>query len=197
MQQWEESGLTLTFGSGWRVRPYDRHPYYQGLAGQGMKGVDFLCLRGREELVLIEIKNFLPPADNPWYPTLARSLADPEAYAAMIQQKWSDTLRGIRVVRKYYQRLWRYRWGHSLVRQIYPDAEWTFWTEAFTLSRQADCVCCLLWLVASADQQQQLLTGMGPAWLENLDKRPNGPLLFWNAGSPLPGIQGNLGRPRN
>ena len=54
----QESDLHFTFPPDWIVHKFDATAAYRSVSGHGLKGVDFLCLVGTEELYLIEVKNF-------------------------------------------------------------------------------------------------------------------------------------------
>lgn len=134
-----ESGLEFTFPESWIVRKFDATPAYRSLSGQGLKGVDFLCLPPGEELWLIEVKN---------YDTVQGPRKSPVELARHVAAKFADTQRLIRIMRKAMERNWWYRWKLHYYRWTgSPDrsSHSGFWTEADRRLSSMGAVC-LLWL---------------------------------------------------
>jgi len=149
MTQFEESGLTFQFNADWVVNKYDEHRYFRRFAGEGLKGVDFLGIYKKEELVLIEVKNYRirykekPPI------AIYHILENPEILADKVLQKAKDTLQVIRVINKFYQRNWFYRIWMPILRLLRNSSRtantWLFWTRAQVLVERKR-LKVILWL---------------------------------------------------
>ncbi len=154
----EESGVRITFNASWVVRKYDAHTYYQGLAGAGLRGVDYLGLHRNRELVLFELKNYLIFDDPRRRKAVTNSLSRPQAVAGVLIHKLEDTFTAIRAIRKYYLRNPWYRWAAPLLRLLpWFHFDWIFWTRVFDLYDRG-AYRIVLWLEAeeefSAPMQQ-------------------------------------------
>jgi hypothetical protein len=167
MQQiWVESRHRITFDGSWRVRAYDRSPWFRHVHGLGLKGVDFLALReGR--LYLVELKNYAPEPGRPapLLPAADRWLEDMEA-------KFADSLRMAGIVMATLRRHLLFRcweWGAlrlAILRRMEP--EWTFWMDveaAIAAHRQIPVV----WIIDGPDPSRNaapghwaMLRGKGP-----------------------------------
>ena len=139
-----ESNLTFTFPPDWIVRKFDATAAYRSVSGHGLKGVDFLCLVGADELCLIEVKNY--------HRRGKRQLAirrDPQALANHVGQKFVDSQRLIAIVYQAMQRRWyvrvllRYYDWHRRPR---PQSHYGFWAEAARRMEVPSHVHCVLWL---------------------------------------------------
>lgn len=126
-----ESDLLFTFSDQWQIKSFDRHPFYQALAGQGLKGVDFIGVLNGEQVVLMEVKNYrvrfptaIPPIQN-------KLTGASPAIVATMRRKATDTQRVLRVIRKYYQKRWWLRPARWLLRKLplryQLGIEWLFW----------------------------------------------------------------------
>jgi len=96
MTEFQESGLTFQFNEDWVVNKYDEHRYFRRLAGEGLKGVDFLGIYKKEELVLIEVKNYRIRYKEKPPTAIYNIIENPEILAEKIQKKAEDTLKAIR-----------------------------------------------------------------------------------------------------
>ena len=149
LTQFTESGLIFRFSRNAVVQKYDEHRYFRRLSGSGLKGVDFLSIFDRSELVLIEVKNYRirykekPPTE------IYHILQHPEILAEKILAKAADTLQMIRVVNKFYRKS---RW-HNLILpalEMLRNSRFTrdtrlFWVRAENLT-QAGNFKFVLWL---------------------------------------------------
>lgn len=132
MITFRESGIQLEFSSEmWAVRKYDGHTYYRGLAGVGLKGVDFVALQEKKRLVLLEIKNFRtwPDTKLPLIETLAEELT----------RKIEDTLLGLDAIRQMLERKPTYRWSRPFL-PFFPaqNLSWPFWNQTALLKTDPD-----------------------------------------------------------
>lgn len=141
----QESGLVFSFPRGWGVRHYDRHTYYRGLSGQGLKAVDFMALAPDGSLWLIEVKNFRRRRE--FLPVLKT----PAELGAQLLQKTADTQRAIHAIYGYYRRSGLYRWIEPLLLQLpWMRFDRIFWTRAYARRAQTKVV---LWLELEPDQE--------------------------------------------
>jgi len=133
----------------WQVRKYDQHSYFQGFSGVGLKGVDFVANFEGRELWLIEVKNY----------SVQRSirqkevdvvLRDPSKIVEALEQKFADTLAGIRAIYTYYQRKERKRWNW-LNAWRRPDPEEIFWQEACQIGVETQQIRLVLWIASDQD----------------------------------------------
>lgn len=145
-----ESGLRFIFGPEWVVKKYDEHPYFQGLSGAGLKGVDFIAIHAGRKAVLIEVKNYRT-RHNVEMDRFFEVLAKPaEELAIEMRRKTEDTLLAIDAVRQYYDRSWWYR----RFRRLWIHWPWVqhnraFWTRINELADQQLQV--VLWLALDED----------------------------------------------
>ena len=145
-QQFIESGLNFTFHSAhWQVKKYDDHPYFTGFSSVGMKGVDFVAIRENKELWLIEVKNYKSNGERVREAKIKASLEQPEKIKEAVEQKFEDTLAGIRAIHTYYKRKNRKRWKW-LSRWQKPDQEERFWLQVCELAIDPNRVKLILWL---------------------------------------------------
>ncbi len=141
-----ESGMQYAFDPQvWAVRDYDAHTFFAGLAGAGLKGIDFLTIFRTRRLVFWEVKHFR-------YNQGAHSGAPnlpPDALAEQLITKVRDTIRGVGAVGGYYERLWRYRMLRNYL-QHFPTqrSDWAFFTRVNQLLLHAERCELLVWLEA-------------------------------------------------
>ncbi len=144
MNTFEESDLELTFPSDWIVRQFDRTPAYQSVSGHGLKGVDFLCLLPQGDVWLVEVKNYRSRTKE--HRAVRRN---PEALAAHVGKKFSDTKRLVRIVNRAMRRHW---WSGLLllwydrVKRERPGSHYWFWAEARRRIDNPRKLVCLLWI---------------------------------------------------
>lgn len=143
--------MSFVFNQNWLVRPYDKHTFFQGLSGAGLKGVDFLGMHNRDHLVLMEVKNYLPDPDGRRYRQISQRLAAPEAIGASLASKMQDTLRAIDLIHRYFQTRLGYRLAYPFLPWMKQAApEWYFWTHARKLMDFRVSMIC--WMGLQADQ---------------------------------------------
>ncbi|MBX2872501.1 MAG: hypothetical protein KTR30_10390 [Saprospiraceae bacterium] len=148
MRSFTESGLRFTFNKDWVVKKYDSHRYYKGLSGMGLKGIDFIALNLKENLVaFFEVKNyrtrFHQNTGEPIYPEpkpahqLAQALSD----------KVSDTLLAIDAITTYYRKSLLYRWLQPLyLRLPFYIGDRFFWTKVENCIYQHENLAYVLWV---------------------------------------------------
>ena len=152
MPTFQESGLWFCFDNRWTVRKYDAHRFFQGFSGAGLKGVDFIAIRGAT-LILLEVKNYRRrqqwQKDNPF----ERILEAPEDFARRTAEKYLDTLRALRAIGTYYRRKWAFRLLRPLLLR-WPGAasDWAFWAQVDAHLQRGQPVVAVLWLETEQDQ---------------------------------------------
>ena len=155
MKTFQESGLLFTFNKDWVVKKYDSHRYYKGLSGRGLKGIDFVALNLKENLVaFFEVKNYrtrfhqntgeaILPTPKP-APELAQSLSD----------KISDTLLAIDAISTYYHKSRIYRWLHPLyIKLPFYIGDRFFWSKVANCIYQHDKLLHVLWVELQENDQ--------------------------------------------
>ncbi len=150
VQTFEESGLQFSFTGNWLVRQYDRHTYFRGLSGAGLKGVDFIGIWQERQLFLMEVKNYRYDAFGRRKLHIDARLAHPGQIAQQLVKKLTDTRRALSSIVRYFQKGLVYRTLRPLLpylRSIAP--EWHFWTLASTLADQEITYICWLELEAA------------------------------------------------
>lgn len=148
-QTFEESGLGFSFKESWLVRQYDRHTYFRGLSGAGLKGVDFIAIWQERQLFLIEVKNYRYDALGQRKYHIDARLAHPGQIAHQLVEKLHDTKRALNAIVRYFQKGILYRTLRPILpylRRIAP--EWHFWTLADTLANLEITYVCWLELEA-------------------------------------------------
>ena len=152
--EYHESGIQFTFDENWIVQKYDRHTYFQGLAGAGLKGVDFIGFFENQQLMLMEVKNFRRRpgiTSNPLEPYLD----EPERLIETFEEKVEDTLKAIHAIVTYYQRSWLYRMISPIIRRLPVSVkDRIFWTHAYESSIDPDTLSLVLWLELDEDQSE-------------------------------------------
>lgn len=152
MTEYVESNLHFHFSPKWAVKKYDAHRFFQGLAGAGLKGVDFIATDG-QRLLLCEVKNYRRRQawqhENP----VDAIMAQPEVFALEMGQKVVDTLRGISIIGQYYHRKWIFRLLRPLLLRLAPNGQdWRFWAHACHLIQTSENISFMLWLETEAPQ---------------------------------------------
>lgn len=151
--QYSESGIQLTFDRGWVVKRYDQHTYFQGLSGVGLKGVDFIGIWEKRELLLLEIKNYRRRPGitaNPIEPYLNQ----PELLVETFADKVLDTLKAIETIVAYYQRSWFYRLVYPVLTRLPTSpAERVFWTHAYDIFTRRKRLLLVFWMELDPDQK--------------------------------------------
>lgn len=133
----------------WLVRQYDRHTYFRGLSGAGLKGVDFIGIWQERQLFLMEVKNYRYNAFGRRKHHIDARLAHPGQIAQQLVDKLNDTRRALNSIVRYFQKGIVYRTLRPMLshlRSITP--EWYFWTLADTLANREVTYVCLLELEA-------------------------------------------------
>jgi hypothetical protein len=157
-----ESDINFRFDENWLVYRFDKHRYYRGFSGAGLKGVDFLAIHQDTQLVLMEIKNYNPRG--PWKrgTTLEDILANPEVLSVHFSEKITDTLLAIDAIRQYWQRRWWRRLLWRIFSYLQPAIhEYAFWQRVCTLAQDPKSCIAVLWLESNElglpvrDQLQQ------------------------------------------
>lgn len=151
-----ESGLMFDFTPGWVVYKYDAHRFYLYLSGSGLKGVDFIAIKG-EELFLIEIKNYRPRIEKEAYDPILSLQERPDYYVDRFSQKFKDTFRLLSIIDQYYHRKWWYRHLFLPFKSYFSSkkilsTEVGFWTQANALLQNPEQVKLVLWIEISEEQ---------------------------------------------
>ena len=153
MGRFRESQLTFHFDPReWSVRRYDSHTYFQGLAGAGLRGVDFIGLWRRQYLVLVEVKNYAGPrAIWPGKAELTHAL----------ENKFIDTLRGLAAIEGMLERKWTFRATRPLWwRADAQRFDWAFWAQAARLAQRPTQCLALPWINGGKGLQPDDLAGL-------------------------------------
>jgi len=148
-QKFIESDLQFSFNQDWVVKKYDDQNYFKLLAGQGLKGVDFIGIYKENFLYLIEVKNYRKRAYSP----AAAIWTDLEGalppLALTFVKKIDDSLKLIRVVERAQKRKWWLRllyYVQDFTGDKRLNKDWKFWRRVYELSTQASTVYSVLWL---------------------------------------------------
>ncbi len=154
----QESGLHFHFTpTQWQVMKYDGHQYFKTLSGAGLKGVDFIGIYQQNQLVFFEIKNFRAyPADSKGTFYL---FEDSELFIENIHDKLEDTLTAIKVIIKYLNRKFWYRYflklEASIPARFFYKQDWYFWHQIYTLWNSKATKTYVLWLEVDAKYSTQ------------------------------------------
>ena len=151
----KESGLTFSFPTDWKVIKWDAHRFFGYVSGRGFKGVDFMAL-SEEKLYLIEVKNYQDRRPNDEQHPFDLILADPDFYAEVFLQKFTDSFALIRIVEKYYSRKYFFKcwsrlnyWGLKKLSSLsfFQKFDFIFWSRAAQVLRKHPAqVQLILWL---------------------------------------------------
>lgn len=195
MTEFTESGILFQFDKNWVVQKYDEHRYFRRLCSVGLKGMDFLGIYGKEELILLEIKNYrIRYTEKP--PTaIYHILQHPEILADKIIGKTRDTLQTVRVVNKYYRRNFFYRLFLPLLLRMRASRRTLhtrlFWTQAQVLA-ESENIRVILWLETETEYEifsKEEVKDFRNKVQTLLDKNGDGIRFeICNAGSKVPGI---------
>ncbi len=148
MRSFTESGLQFTFSRDWVVKKYDSHRYYRGLSGRGLKGIDFIALNLKENLVaFFEVKNYRTRYNQntgePIYPVPKPA----SELAQALSGKVSDTLLAIDAITAYYQKSFMYRWLQPLYLHLpFYAGDRFFWTKVENCIYQHENLVHVLWV---------------------------------------------------
>lgn len=129
-----ESRVRLDFDATWTIVAFDQTNYFKALAGQGLRGVDFVGFR-EQTLYLIEIKNYSPAKKMKRY----RYGADPGELVVQLHEKFVDSQRIVRIIESTLQRhllyrIWRRITRHRAWLKSLGPADWAFWTRCAELA---------------------------------------------------------------
>lgn len=150
-----ESGLTFNFPMGWKVIKWDAHRFFGYVSGRGFKGVDFMALHD-EKLYLMEVKNYQDRRPNDEQHPFDLIQADPDFYAEVFLQKFSDSFALIKIVEKYHSRKYFFKFWRQLNylglgklgnNSFFQKFDFIFWTRAAQiLQKHPEQVQLILWL---------------------------------------------------
>ncbi|MEM1123114.1 MAG: hypothetical protein AAGJ18_21910 [Bacteroidota bacterium] len=141
----QESGLLFTFSEKtWDVLQYDTHKYYKILSGVGLKGVDFLGIYQKRQVVFWEVKHFRSPISKDHKFELSPD------FEGQIVGKLVDSIRAIRVIHQYLERKWWYR-AYQKFKGYFPsflikNQDWYFWYRLHQLISSKEQMQFVLWL---------------------------------------------------
>ena len=168
-----ESGLQFTFSSNWVVRKYDEHAYFRGLSGKSMKGVDFIAIRNRKELIFIEVKNYSTRYNSQLGHAFEVEAKPIPELGKELKKKAEDTLLAMDAVMQFYHRSWWYR----LTRKVWLNWPWlfsnrAFWTQADYVLHQS--LHYVIWLSLDeddpADYEKELLEYLEQLKIEGVER---------------------------
>ena len=169
----DESGLQFKFSSKWIVRKYDEHAYFRGLSGSGLKGVDFIAIRNRKELIFIEVKNYRTRHNTKMNRSFDVVVKPVKELGEELKRKSEDTLLAMDAIMQYYNRSWWYR----LTKKIWLNWPWlfanrAFWTQADFLLHQS--LHYVIWLALDEDDpknyEQELWKYLEHEKIEGVDR---------------------------
>lgn len=148
MRSFTESGLQFTFSRDWVVKKYDSHRYYRGFSGTGLKGVDFIALNLKENLVaFFEVKNYRTRFHQNTGEPIHPELKPATELAQALSDKVSDTLLAIDAITTYYQKSMIYRWLQPLyLRLPFYIGDRFFWTKVENCIYQHENLAYVLWV---------------------------------------------------
>ncbi len=107
----KESDLLFEFNDQWLIKKYDDHPFFRAFSGHGYKGVDFIGLKGENELVLMEVKNYQVRIPEE---SILITLNNPQRISDAFIKKIEDSLSGINAISRYYKKKWWYNLAQTL-----------------------------------------------------------------------------------
>jgi len=139
----QESDLQFYFDNAhWRVMKYDAHRYYKILSGAGLKGVDFIGIHNKKQLVFFEVKHFRSPKVN--------SKENEALFIQQIYDKMEDTITAIQVIEKLLNRKRWYRYFLKLESYIpfyfVQNRDWYFWHRIIQLWKVNSSNDFVLWV---------------------------------------------------
>lgn len=139
-----ESRVLLNFDQSWSVVAFDQTRFFKALAGQGLRGVDFLGIR-EQTLYLIEIKNYSPAKKEKRY----RYGANQAELVVHLNEKYADSLRIVRIIESTLRRFLLYRIWLQITRHLaflrrMGPSDWAFWTHCAELARKKSVVNVLI-----------------------------------------------------
>lgn len=148
MRSFIESGLQFTFSRDWVVKKYDSHRYYRGLSGKGLKGIDFIALNLKENLVaFFEVKNYRTRFHQNTGEAIHPQPKPATELAQALSDKVSDTLLAIDAITTYYQKSFTYRWLQPLyLRLPFYIGDRFFWTKVENCIYQHENLAYVLWV---------------------------------------------------
>ncbi len=148
MMLYAESDIDFHFSTAdWAVCRYDRHRYFKGWSGRGLKGVDFIAVWRQDKLIFMEVKNYNPRPNGKGGQTADAVRADPAILSDAFGEKIADTLTAIDAVRQYRQRRWWRRlaaWWFR--RRKVGSSETAFWVRVCDLALSPQNCMAVLWL---------------------------------------------------
>lgn len=168
-----ESGLEFNFGPGWVVKKYDEHAYFQSLSGSGLKGVDFIAIRQKQELIFIEVKNYRTRYNEEMDRSFDVTVKPAAELAYELKRKSEDTLLAIDAVLQYYRRSWWYRQFRNMwMRWPWLQHNRAFWSHADELANHH--LHYVVWLALDFDDpedyEEKLLFYLKQMKIEAVDK---------------------------
>lgn len=189
MTELQESGLLFRFDEDWQVKKYDATPYYLVMSGLGMSAVDFVAF-WKEEVVLIEVKNYQNRPENQLAPNRAKLEGVSPPLVAIFEEKVRETLQGISIIHRALAR----RWWYPILRKLlaYPRlhpfllrSERLFWLymDVYILANP-DKVRLVLWL-----ELAEVLEDLRPTFTAKLSTslKANHPKVeIWNTANSKP-----------
>ncbi len=166
-----ESGLSFRFPEDWIVFKYDEHRFYRYVSGSGLKGVDFIGVKG-ESLYLIEVKNYADRVSLDTYDPMEYLLNTVKEQAERYLRKLEDSLSLLNIIQQYYHRKWWYRKIYlPFLRKSKITSDLGFWTKAVELKDRPDCVTFLLWLELPERDNDQRAAGIREYFKNELKER--------------------------
>lgn len=148
MRSFTESGLKFTFNKDWVVKKYDSHRYYKGLSGMGLKGIDFIALNLRENLVaFFEVKNYRTRFHQNTGEPILPEPKPADALAHSLSAKVSDTLLALDAIITYYRKSFLYRWLQPLYLKLpFYVGDRFFWTKVENCIYVHENLVYVLWV---------------------------------------------------
>lgn len=150
--EFHESNMFFKFDNHWVVKKYDAHRFFAGLAGAGLKGVDFIAI-SPDKLLIMEIKNYRRRHDWQKEDPFDAVVDDPDEFIYKITDKVEDTLRGITAIGKYYRQKWWYFLVAPLLRLFkYSQQDWSFWLQVYERSHTQSNIIFIIWMETESPQ---------------------------------------------
>jgi hypothetical protein len=183
IMEFQESNMLFKFDKQWVVKKYDAHRFFAGLAGAGLKGVDFIAI-SPDKLLIMEIKNYRRRHDWQEENPFDKVIADPDEFIYKITDKVEDTLRGITAIGKYYRQKWWYFLAAPLLRFFKSSPyDWSFWLQVYEQSHTQENIIFIIWMETEQPQNtiretlnqkisEQLKPLVGATHLTNCSNHP-------------------------